>query len=99
MQPEFMEPPDFQTRESDALYSEVMTMTAKVVRSNRKEATRLLEKANEVEERAAVVANTYRELAAALVIEAAEYARDQADNLLSEFPLEDRTASTEMPDA
>lgn len=98
MEPEFMEPPDFETREADALYGEVMTMTAQVVRSNRKEASKLLDKANEIEQRAAILANTYRELAASLVLEAVEYAKNQGDLLLSEFPLEDRTASTEMPD-
>lgn len=93
-----MEPPEFETRDADELFGELMTLSAEVTKWNRKHASKLLDKANEIESRAAYIANVYRELAAALVLEAADYARDQADILMAEFPIQDRTASTEMPD-
>lgn len=81
--------PDFSmVGEPDDIFGDLMTKSAVVTKGNRKSALKLLDKANDVEERAAIVANKYRELAAALILEAQSYANDVADMLVEEFPLE-----------
>ena len=86
----------YDPREAEDIFCELMTKSAEVTKWNRKHALKLLDKANDIEERAARVANTYRELAASLVLEAQAYADDQIDLLMAEFPIEDRTLSTEI---
>jgi len=81
--------PDFSmVGEPEEIFSDLMTKSVAVTKGNRKSALRLLDKANDIEERAAIVANKYRELAAALILEAQSYANDVADMLVEEFPLE-----------
>lgn len=89
--------PDFSiVGEPEDIFSDLMTRSTIITKGNRKSALKLLDKANDIEERAAIVANKYRELAAALILEAQSYANDVADMLVEEFPLEDRSESTEM---
>lgn len=54
----------------------------------RKQADKLLRKANDIEENAAITANKYREAAASLIIEASGYADGVADVLAAEYPLQ-----------
>lgn len=81
--------------EAEEIFGELMTKSAEIMKWNRKHALDLLEKANEIEARAAVVANSYRGLAASLILEAQAYADDQADLLMAEFPLEGRDKENE----
>lgn len=63
--------------------------STRMTKWNRRQALFLLQKANEVEERAANIANSLRATAAAFVIEARENADDVADYIEAEFPLID----------
>lgn len=54
----------------------------------RKHANKFLDKANDIEEMAAIVASKYRELAAALITEAQGFADGVSDILIAEFPME-----------
>jgi hypothetical protein len=81
--------PDFSmVGEPEDIFSDLMTRSTIITKGNRRSALKLLDKANDIEERAAIVANKYRELAAALILEAQSYASDVADMLVEEFPLE-----------
>ena len=53
----------------------------------RKQANKLLEKANIVEENAAITAGKYREAAASLIMEAQGFADGVTDVLIAEYPM------------
>lgn len=55
----------------------------------RKQANKLLAKAEDVEEMAAITASKYRELAASLIMEAQGFADGVADILIAEYPMND----------
>lgn len=64
----------------------------------RKQANKLLAKANDIEEMAAITASKYREAAASLVLEAQGFADGVTDILIAEFPMNVDTTDEEDED-
>lgn len=74
-------------RPFDDVATDMIDDAADKVRWNRKQANKLLEKANEIEEMAAITAEKYREAAASLIMEAQVHANFVSDILDAEYPM------------
>lgn len=74
-------------RPFDEVATDLIDDATDKVKFNRKQANKLLDKANEIEEMAAQTANKLREAAAALIIEAQCHADSIADYLEAEYPM------------
>lgn len=79
---------------SSEIYKDLMDQAVEALGWAKAKAEEFLQYANELEERA----NTYRKLAATLVIEARSQADEMADLLLAEFPMEEPVQEEEGPE-
>lgn len=82
-------------RPFDECATDLIDDAAAKVKWNRKQANKLLDKANEIEEMAAQTASRLREAAAALIIEAQAHGDSIAEYLEVEYPM---TGDTEDGD-
>lgn len=74
-------------RPFDQVATDLIDDAADKVKWNRKQANKLLDRANEIEEMAAITADKMREAAAALIMEAQAHAELTSDILAAEFPM------------
>lgn len=74
-------------RPFDEVATDLMDDSADKVRWNRKQANKLLDKANDIEEMAAITAEKYREAAASLIMEAQAHADCISEILAAEYPM------------
>lgn len=74
-------------RPFDQVATDLMDDAADKVKWARKQANKLLARASEIEEQAAITADKFREAAASLIIEASSWADDVADILQAEYPM------------
>lgn len=74
-------------RPFDEVATDLIDDAADKVRWNRKQANKLLDKANEIEEQAAITADKYREAAASLIMEAQSHADCISGILEAEYPM------------
>lgn len=74
-------------RPFDQVATDLMDDAADKVKWARKQANKMLSRADEIEEQAAITASKFREAAASLIIEASTWADDVADILQAEYPM------------
>lgn len=74
-------------RPFDEVATDMIDSAADKVRWNRKQADKLLRKADQIEEQAAITAEKFREAAASLIMEAQSYADNISDILTAEYPM------------
>lgn len=75
-------------RPFDQVATDLIDDAASKVQWSRKQANKLLARADEIEEMAAITASKYREAAASLIIEAQTWASDVSDILEAEYPMD-----------
>lgn len=74
-------------RPFDEVATDLIDDAASKVQWARKQANKLLAKAEEIEEMAATTASKYREAAASLILEASGWAETVSDILEAEYPM------------
>lgn len=74
-------------RPFDEVATDLIDDAADKVRWNRRQADKLLRKADEIEEQAAITAEKFREAAASLILEAQTHADTISDILTAEYPM------------
>lgn len=76
-------------RAFDEVATDLIDDAADKVRWARKQANKLLARAEEIEEQAALTASKFREAAASLIIEASSWADTVSDIMAAEYPMND----------
>lgn len=82
-------------RSFDEVATDLIDDAADKVRWARKQANKLLARAGDIEEQAAITASKFREAAASLIVEASSWADTVSDIMAAEYPMNDSLGEDE----